>query len=129
MYRWDPFDSTKVWPHKNYPLTKIGRIVLMKNPNNYFQDIEQSAFCASNMVPGIEPSIDKLFQGKMFADQDQELHRLGSNYDQIAVNRPKNAQVISTARNGQMSVNDNYGNKSSYNPNSCSQYAVSSSAK
>lgn len=90
MFRWDTFDATKVWPHSNYQLVKLGRIILNKNPTNYFQDIEQSAFLASNLIPGIEPSIDKLYQGKMFADQDMEIHRLGTNFDQIPVNQPKN---------------------------------------
>eukprot|EP00825_Cyclidium_porcatum_P012418 TRINITY_DN1647_c0_g1_i2.p1 TRINITY_DN1647_c0_g1~~TRINITY_DN1647_c0_g1_i2.p1 ORF type:complete len:424 (-),score=88.01 TRINITY_DN1647_c0_g1_i2:94-1365(-) len=129
IYRWDTFDSTKVWPHRNYPLIKLGRIVLNKNPSNYFQDIEQSAFLASNLVPGIEPSIDKLFQGKLFADQDQEMYRLGSNFDQLDVNKPKNTQVVNTFRNGQMSTNSNYGNLTNYNPNSFTKYETDKSAK
>ena len=59
-YKWNVFDVTKVWPHKDYPLIEIGVLELNKNPQNYFEEVEQSAFCPSHMVPGIEPSFDKM---------------------------------------------------------------------
>lgn len=59
-YRWNIFDVTKVWPHADYPGIKVGRLVLNRNPENYFQDVEQSAFSPGHLIPGIEPSLDKM---------------------------------------------------------------------
>jgi catalase len=59
-YRWNPFDVTKVWPHSDFPLINVGKLVLNRNPNNYFAEVEQIAFSPANMVPGIEPSPDKV---------------------------------------------------------------------
>lgn len=62
-HEFNPFDVTKVWPHKEFPLIPVGKIVLNRNPVNYFAEVEQSAFSPSHMVPGIEPSPDKMLQG------------------------------------------------------------------
>ncbi|MDR2350525.1 MAG: catalase [Deltaproteobacteria bacterium] len=86
---YDPFDVTKVWLHHDAPLVPLGTITLDKNPGNYFQEVEQSAFNPSNFVPGIGPSPDKLLQGRLFSYHDTHLHRLGTNYHQIPVNRPR----------------------------------------
>ena len=67
---------------------EVGKIVLNRTANNYFAEVEQVAFSPSNLVPGIEPSNDRLLQGRLFLYQDTQMHRLGSNYDQIPVNCP-----------------------------------------
>ncbi len=88
-YRFDPFDITKVWPHADYPPITIGRMVLNRNPENYFDEVEQAAFSPGNFVRGIGPSPDKMLQGRLFAYHDTHRHRLGPNYEQLPVNRPK----------------------------------------
>jgi catalase len=82
----DPFDLTKVWPHAQYPLHPVGRIVLNENPVDYFCQIEQLAFSPSHLVPGIEPSCDKMLQARLFAYPDTHRHRLGANYLQLPCN-------------------------------------------
>ncbi|KAF1772464.1 Catalase-like domain [Phytophthora cactorum] len=79
----NPFDVTKIWPHSSYPLQEVGRLVLNRNPKNYFAEVEQLAFSPSHMVPGIEPSPDKMLQGRLFSYPDTQRHRLGPNYQQI----------------------------------------------
>ena len=98
----DPFDVTKVWPHALAPLKKIGRLVLDRAPDDYFQDVEQAAFNPSSFVPGIAPSPDKLLQGRLFSYHDTHLHRLGANYHQIPVNQPKHAQAANYQRESYM---------------------------
>ena len=80
-YKYDIFDVTKVVPHKDYPLIPVGKIVLNKNPENYFAEVEQSAFAPTHVVPGIEPSADKMLQGRLFSYPDTHRHRLGANYE------------------------------------------------
>jgi len=92
-YKWNPFDVTKVWPQKDFPLIQFGRMVLNRNPDNYFAETEQSAFSPSHMVPGVEPSPDKMLQGRLFSYPDTHRHRLGPNYDQIPINCPYAARV------------------------------------
>jgi catalase len=104
-YRFNPFDLTKVWPHGDYPLIKVGRYVLDRNPSNYFAEIEQAAFEPSNLVPGIGPSPDKMLQGRLFAYPDAHRYRIGSNYTQLPVNAPK-APVNSYSRDGAMRYNN-----------------------
>ncbi|MDZ4727765.1 MAG: catalase [Leptospira sp.] len=89
-YSVNPFDLTKTWSHKDYPLVEIGELELNKNPRNYFFEVEQSAFSPSNLVPGIGASPDKMLQGRLFAYPDAQRYRLGGNYQLIPVNRPKN---------------------------------------
>jgi catalase len=100
-YRFNPFDLTKVWPHGDYPLIKVGRLVLDRNPSNYFAEIEQAAFEPSNLVPGIGPSPDKMLLGRLFAYPDTHRYRIGPNYAQLPVNQPK-APVHSYAKDGAM---------------------------
>jgi len=69
-YKWDIYDSTKVWCHDEVPLIPVGRIVLNKNPTDYFAEVEQVAFTPANFVPGIEPSNDRLLQGRLFIYKD-----------------------------------------------------------
>jgi catalase len=100
-YRFNPFDLTKVWPHADYPPITIGRLVLNRNPENYFAEIEQAAFEPANMVPGIGPSPDKMLQGRLFSYPDAHRYRIGTNYLQLPVNRPK-SEVHSYNRDGAM---------------------------
>jgi catalase len=65
-WRFNPFDLTKVWPHDEFPLRPVGKMVLDKNPKNYFADVEQSAYSPAHMVPGIEASPDKMLQVQLF---------------------------------------------------------------
>ncbi|KAJ9445554.1 Catalase A [Diplonema papillatum] len=88
-FSFDPFDVTKVWPHKEYPLIDVGYFELNRNPENYFSDIECAAFSPSNVVPGISFSPDKMLQARIFAYPDAHRYRLGANYEQLPINRPR----------------------------------------
>ncbi|AJE82695.1 MULTISPECIES: catalase [Streptomyces] len=100
-YRFNPFDLTKVWPHSDYPLIEVGRMVLDKNPEDYFVHIEQAAFEPSNLVPGIGPSPDKMLLGRLFSYPDTHRYRIGPNYAQLPPNRP-HVPVHSYAKDGPM---------------------------
>jgi len=86
---YNPFDLTKVWPHKDYPLIEVGIFELNRNPDNYFAEIEQAAFSPSNVVPGIGFSPDKMLQARVFAYADAHRHRLGTHYEALPVNAPR----------------------------------------
>jgi len=101
-YRFDPFDITKVWPHSDYPLQAVGRMVLNRNPANYFAETEQIAFAPGNFVPGIGPSPDRLLQGRIFSYPDTQRHRLGANFNLLPVNSPKGSVEQSYQRDGPM---------------------------
>ncbi|XP_014295228.1 catalase-like [Microplitis demolitor] len=117
-FRWNPFDATKVWPHKEFPLIPVGKLVLNKNPTNYFAEVEQLAFNPGNLVPGIEPSPDKLLQGRLFSYGDTQRHRLGPNHLQIPVNCPfKIISAMNYERDGTMTIYDQNG-APNYYPNS-----------
>ena len=88
-YRFNPFDLTKVWPHDDYPPIQVGRLVLNRNPANFFAEVEQSSFSPSNLVPGIGLSPDKMLMGRIFSYHDTHLHRIGPNYEQLPINAPK----------------------------------------
>ncbi len=88
-YRFNPFDLTKVWPQSDYPRIKVGRMVLDRNPENFFAEVEQSSFNPSNLVPGIGLSPDKMLMGRIFSYHDTHLHRIGPNYEQLPINRPQ----------------------------------------
>ena len=117
-YRFDIFDITKVWPHGDYPTIDVGRLVLDRNPENYFAEIEQAAFNPSNLVPGITVSPDKMLQGRLFSYHDTHLHRLGPNYHLLPVNSPKGTRENSYQRDGAMRSDDNGGGSPNYWPNS-----------
>ncbi len=102
-YRYNPFDLTKVWPHKDYPLTEVGKLTLDRNPTDYHTEIEQAAFEPNNLVPGIGLSPDKMLLGRGFSYADAHRARLGVNYKQIPVNRPK-SPVHSYSKDGAMRV-------------------------
>lgn len=88
-FRWNPFDLTKVWPHGEFPLLEVGVLELNRNPENYFNEVEQAAFNPSSFVPGIGPSPDKMLQARLLSYQDTHLYRLGVNYRDLPVNRPR----------------------------------------
>jgi catalase len=116
-YRFDPFDVTKVWSHKDYPLIPVGRMVLNRNPENFHADIEQAAFEPSNLVPGVGYSPDKMLQGRLFAYADAHRYRIGSNYMTLPVNRPR-VPVANYMRDGLMRSDANGGAADNYEPNS-----------
>lgn len=87
-FRYNVLDLTKIWPHKEFPLQPVGTLVLDRNPENYFNEIEQVAFSPSHLVPGVEPSADPVLQSRLFSYPDTHRHRLGVNYQQIPVNAP-----------------------------------------
>ncbi len=115
-YRFNPFDLTKVWPHTDYPPITVGRLVLDRNPENFFAQIEQAAFEPANIVPGIGPSPDKMLLGRMFSYPDTHRHRIGVNYLQLPVNQPQ-SEVHSYNKDGAMRYRHN-GNQPVYAPNS-----------
>jgi catalase len=100
-YRFNPFDLTKVWPHADYPLIRVGKLTLDRNPTDNHTEIEQAAFEPSNLVPGIGISPDKMLLGRVFAYADAHRARLGVNYKQIPVNQPK-VPVNSYSKDGAM---------------------------
>ncbi|MBD7916111.1 catalase [Clostridium sp. Sa3CUN1] len=113
----NPFDLTKVWSKKEYPLIPVGELELNRNPENYFAEVEQAAFNPANIVPGIGLSPDKMLQGRLFAYGDAQRYRLGVNHMSIPVNAPK-CPVSSYHRDGAMRVDGNYGSTKAYEPNS-----------
>ncbi len=115
-YRFNPFDLTKVWPHTDYPPIEVGRLVLNENPKSYFAEVEQAAFEPANMVPGIEPSPDRMLLGRLFSYPDTHRHRIGTNYLQLPVNRPQ-AEVHSYNKDGAMRY-QHAGDQPVYAPNS-----------
>lgn len=114
----NPFDLTKVWPQGEYPLIPVGKMVLDRNPSNYFAEVEQIAFAPSHLVPGIEPSPDKMLQGRLFSYADTHRHRLGANYQQLPVNCPYRVSLKNYQRDGPMNSTDNQGGAPNYYPNS-----------
>jgi len=114
-YKFNIFDVTKVIAHKDYPFIEIGKLVLNRNPINFFAEVEQSAFSPSHLVPGIEASPDKVFQGRLFSYPDTHRYRLGTNYLQIPINRPYRSKVVNFSRDGLMNVTDNGGASPVYN--------------
>ena len=95
-YRFNPFDLTKVWSKKDYPLHDVGYFVLNRNPRNFFAQIEQVALDPSNIVPGVGLSPDKMLQARVFAYADQQRYRIGANYKQLPVNQPQNVDEVNT---------------------------------
>ncbi|OAK67441.1 catalase KatA [Lederbergia galactosidilytica] len=118
-YRFDPFDVTKVWSQKDYPLIEVGEMVLDRNPENYFAEVEQATFSPGTLVPGIEPSPDKMLQGRLFAYHDAHRYRVGTNHQMLPINRAKN-EVNNYQRDGAMRLDANGGGSVYYEPNSFS---------
>ena len=117
----NPFDLTKIWSHKDYPLIDVGVMELNKNPENYFADVEQAAFNPANIVPGIGFSPDKMLQGRLFSYGDAQRYRLGVNHHLIPVNQAR-CPVSTFHRDGLMRVDGNYGGTLGYEPNSYGEW-------
>jgi catalase len=120
-YGHNPFDLTKVWFHKDYPLIEVGVMELNRNPENYFADVEQAAFNPASIVPGIGFSPDKMLQGRLFSYGDAQRYRLGVNHASIPVNAPR-CPVNAFHRDGQMRVDGNHGSTLAYEPNSYGEW-------
>ena len=86
---YNPFDLTKVWPHKDYPLIEVGVLELNRNPDNYFAEVEQAALSPANIVPGVSHSPDKMLQARIFSYADAHRYRVGVNAEQLSVNKPR----------------------------------------
>ena len=119
---YNPFDLTKVWYKRDYPLIEVGKMELNRNPDNYFAEVEQAAFNPANIVPGIGFSPDKMLQGRLFSYGDAQRYRLGVNHHQIPINAPKCPFHHSYHRDGQMRVDGNHGSTLAYEPNSYGQW-------
>ncbi|MFC1953892.1 catalase [Chloroflexota bacterium] len=118
---YNPFDLSKVWYHKEYPLIEVGVMELNRNPENYFADVEQAAFNPANVVPGIGFSPDKMLQGRLFSYGDAQRYRLGVNHHLIPVNAPR-CPVNNFHRDGLMRVDGNKGSTLHYEPNSYGEW-------
>ena len=118
---YNPFDLTKVWYKKDFPLIEVGEWELNRNPDNYFAEVEQAAFTPANVVPGISFSPDKMLQGRLFSYGDAQRYRLGVNHHQIPVNQPK-CPVHSFHRDGAMRTDGNMGSTVHYEPNSYGEW-------
>jgi catalase len=116
-YQVNPFDLTKIWPHRDYPLVEVGELVLDRNPENYFAEVEQAAMDPKNVVPGMGYSPDKMLQGRLISYPDAHRYRIGVNYDALPVNRP-HCPVNTYHRDGAMRFDGNFGAAVNYEPNS-----------
>ena len=113
----NPFDLTKVWPHGDYPMIKVGTMTLNENPKNYFQQVEQASFSPSNIVPGISYSPDKMLQARIFSYPDAQRYRVGTHYEDLPVNRPI-VEVNTYNLDGSMNFDIKEPTKAFYEPNS-----------
>jgi catalase len=113
---WNPFDLTKVWPHGDFPLIEVGVMELNRNPENYHAEVEQAAFNPSALIPGIGASPDKMLQARLMSYADTHLYRIGVNYRQLPVNKPR-CPVMNYERDGSMATAENYGSAPNYWPN------------
>ena len=123
-YRFHPFDLTKVWSKKDYPLIEVGEFELNRNPDNYFADVEQCAFTPANLIPGVSVSPDRMLQGRLFSYGDAARYRVGVNHHQIPVNAARGAFNVNTYhRDGAMRVDGNQGGVPGIEPNSYGRWA------
>jgi catalase len=107
-FKFNPFDISKIWPHKDFPLIDVGTMELNEIPENYFRDVEQAAFAPANVVDGIGYSPDKMLQGRLLSYPDAHRYRLGVNYENIEVNKCP-YMVANYQRDGFMQTTDNPG--------------------
>ena len=127
-FRFNPFDLTKVWSQKDFPLIDVGTMELNEVPQNYFRDVEQSAFAPAHVVDGIGYSPDKMLQGRILSYPDAHRYRLGVNYEHIPVNKCP-YMIANYQRDGQMQVGDNGDANPNYRPNSFDNIEVDESYK
>ncbi|ARU31970.1 catalase [Sulfuriferula sp. AH1] len=116
-YAINPFDLTKVWPHKDYPPMDVGVLELNRNPQNYFAEVEQAAFEPGNTPPGMGVSPDKMLQARILSYPDAHRYRIGINYAALSVNKP-HCPVHTYHRDGQTRFDGNYDGAVNYQPNS-----------
>jgi catalase len=116
-YPINPFDLTKVWPHKDYPLVEVGVLELNRNPQNHFAEVEQAAFEPGNMPPGMGASPDKVLQARLLSYPDAHRYRIGVNYAALDVNKPR-CPVHHYHHDGQTRFDGNFGSAVNYQPNS-----------
>ena len=117
-FPFDVLDATKLVPEELVPIEIVGRLVLNRNPDNFFAETEQVAFLPSNMPPGVDASEDPLLQGRFFSYQDTQLSRLGStNFHQLSVNQSKGCPFQNFQRDGHMQTRVPKG-RANYEPNS-----------
>ncbi|WP_306817988.1 catalase [Archangium lipolyticum] len=102
-FPFDPLDATKVWPEDKVPSIKLGKFTLDRMPDNFFEETEQAAFSPGVQPPGIEPSEDRLLQGRLFSYADTQRYRVGANYQQLPINRAR-AQVNNNNQGGNMNA-------------------------
>jgi catalase len=127
-FKFNPFDISKVWSHKEFPLIDVGMMELNKIPENYFRDVEQAAFAPANVVDGIGYSPDKMLQGRLLSYPDAHRYRLGVNYENIPVNKCP-YMIANYQRDGLMQVSDNGGANVNYRPNSFDDIVVDETYK
>ena len=117
----DILDATKLIPEELHPIEFVGRMVLDRNPDNFFAETEQAAFLPTNVPPGIDFSEDPLLQGRLFSYQDTQLSRLGSvNFHQLPINRAKGCPFQNLQRDGHMQTQIPTG-RANYEPNSLAE--------
>jgi len=121
-YKWNILDPTKVVSQRDYPLIKVGKLILNRNVKNYFAETEQAAFNPGNFVPGMGPTADRILQGRLFSYPDTHRHRLGGNFDQIPINCPYRAKISNGQRDGPMNVKTDVEGPN-YEPNSMNKGA------
>ncbi len=117
-YRFNPFDPTKVWPHKDYPLQRVGRLVLDRNPDNVFAEVEQAAFSPPTSCPASDRPRTRCSRAGCSPTADAHRYRLGVNHTQLAVNAPKATTVQNYGRDGFMATNAQGRQAKNYEPNS-----------
>lgn len=118
-FKFNPFDLTKTWSQKEFPLIEVGTMELNEIPANYFADVEQAAFAPAHVIPGISYSPDKMLQGRILSYPDAQRYRIGANYEQLPVNRcPYMTTHSNYHRDGHMALDGNGGADSNYFPNS-----------
>jgi len=125
---YNPFDLTKVWPHKDYPLIEVGILELNRNPENYFAEVEQAALSPANVVPGVGHSPDKMLQARIFSYADAHRYRVGVNAEQLSVNKPR-CPVHTYHADGTMRLTGNANPDAYYEPNSFNGPAQDPSVK
>ncbi|XP_045764340.1 catalase-like [Maniola jurtina] len=116
--RYDVFDVTRLISLKKHPLKEVGKLILDKNPKNYFAEIEQLAFCPGNLVPGILGDPSQLFEARRFLYRDAQYYRLGANFNKISINCPYRTKTLTYNRDGTPPVKDNEEDIPNYYPNS-----------
>ena len=117
IFRFNPFDLTKVWPHAEFPLIDVGILELNRNPRNYHAEVEQAALAPSNIIPGVDFSPDKVLQARIFSYADAQRYRIGANYQQLSVNTPR-CPVFNYQRDGAMRFDSGKDVSPNYEPNS-----------